>query len=137
MAFVNERISGDDRKNFDFDVIKRPPLYREPIDPSHWTIDRSRNAFLIWTLGGREDEQNAEHFALWLDGNVVYAKLLRDSVGHFSSHVQTTWRLQKLMIPAHRESTRGEIIEVLRDALAAYKVGSGVRVASHEAKFDF
>lgn len=138
MAFVNEIISAHDKANFDFSQIKRPPLCVDPIEPHYWTIDRKRDIFLIWTLGGNEEEQNVHHFALWWRGDVVHVKLERDAVGQNKTHVTSTWRLKQLRLPSHLESSRAEVVEVLKEALTEYKVaGAGVRVASHEAKFEF
>lgn len=138
MAFVNERISDEDRLNFDFSHFKRPPLYIDSIEPYNWTIDRERNIVLVWTRGGTEEERNAQHFALQWKGQIVYAKLEREAVGLNANHVTSTWRMKHLTIPPSIEASRNEIIEALKQALTEYKVGGiGVHVASHEAKFEF
>jgi hypothetical protein len=138
MPFVNERISEQDKAAFDFSQIKRPPIYRDSIEPYKWTIDRSRGLFLIGTLGGNEDERNAEHFALWWKGEPVHFKLLHDAVGQFKQHVSSTWHLVKMYLPTNLERDREEILQALREALTEYKVsGCGVHVASHEVHFTF
>ena len=139
IAFVNESISVYDKANFDFSRIKRPPLYYvDPIEAHYWTIDRTRDVFLIWTLGGNEEARNAHHVALWWHGDLVRIGLERDAVGQNRMPVTSTWRLRLMQLPSHLESSRAEIVEALKEALTEYKVtGAGVRVASHEAKFEF
>lgn len=138
MAFVNERISEEDRLRFNLDSIKRPTLYLQSIEPYAWTIDKDRRIFLILTKGGSEDEQNAEYFAMGWDGKVIHVKLRNESVGLFKDHVTTTWSLEHAGIPPDLQAFRAEILSALKEALVAYKVRGGrVPVASHEAKFTF
>ena len=122
---------------FGLHQIKKPRLVLEPIDPSFWTVDRERNVILIWTLGGSEEDPKEQHFALWWNGNVIYATLHEHAVGKFSEHVTTTWRWDKITMPEHLERRRTQILDLLTEALSAYQVGPGVAVASHKATFEF
>jgi len=138
MTFINERITSDVRTEFDLSRIKKPPLYLDPAEPYKWTIDRSRNIFLVWTHGGSEDEPSAQHFALWWDGEIVHVKLEQWTEGEFSRHVVSTWQLKSLVLPAALESKREQVLLTLKEALRAYRVaGIGVPIASHEANFSF
>jgi hypothetical protein len=137
ITFGNERIPGDDKARSDFKRIKRPPIFRQPIDTRNWTIDRSRNIFLVWTGGGTEDERHAVHFAFAWNGSIVRLKLEQDSVGQFSQHVTTTWRLKESLIPDELVPEKVAILAAIREAHVVYRAGDGVVVASHEARFDF
>jgi len=138
MAFVNELISDEDKQRFDFSVIRRPPTYLESVYPHHWTIDRERDLFLIWTRGGGEDDRNAAYFALWWKGNVLPVNLEFTEIGTIHDHIKTTWRLRWIGVPPHLERERTAIISALKEALVVYKVGgAGVPVVSHEATFEF
>jgi hypothetical protein len=138
MKFINEYISDEDKQRYDFSQIKRPPTYREPIDPRSWTISTERDVFLIWTAGGNEEERNAVHFSLWWSSFPIPIKLSIESSGHIQSHIAVTWSLLEMRLPKHLESSRQQIENALKSALIAYQVGGiGLPVASCETKFKF
>ncbi|WAR43266.1 hypothetical protein [Methylomonas rapida] len=63
MTFVNELISEEEKNTFDFSIIElpyqpRPRLYK-------WTIDRERNAFLIWVRQVREPPHHEIYAFIW------------------------------------------------------------------------
>ena len=138
MSFVNEIITDEDRRKFNVAAVKRPPLYADSVDTRYWTMDHSRNAFLIWTRGGNLEEQALEQFALVVDGVIAHVRLDHESDGTFATHVNSRWHLRGIDIPPELEARRGEVLALLRDALIEYKVGGlPVRVNSHAASFDF
>ena len=138
MGFVNEFISEEDKKRYDFSRIKRPPLYHKSIRPDTWTVDRTRDVFLVWTRGGERGFPNEDHFALWWKGEIVNVQFERDDTGEISDHTMTHWRLIKIEIPPRLAARRQEILMTVKEALTEYKLsGAGVPVASHEATFEF
>lgn len=138
MAFVNERISEEDKLRFNLGSIMRPPNYSDPIRLVDWTVDKDRKIFLVWTKGSSEDERNSVYFALGWGGEIIHLKLLKNSVGQIKEHVDTTWNIEHAWIPPALQASRKEIISALKEALITYKVqGVLVPVASHEAKFEF
>src|SRR3982750_4496983 len=94
---------------------------------SAWTIDRERNVFLVWTRGGTEDDQSSVQFALWWNGEVVEIDTEREAIGKFKEHVDITWKLRYLRIPASLQAPREEVILVLKEALTEFRV-DGIRV---------
>jgi hypothetical protein len=138
MKFVNELISDDDKVKFQLDQVKRPPLFLESIDTHQWTINSARDVFLVWTRGGNEDERSIEQFALSIRGSVCHVKLDHLWVGDPKSHRESTWRLKSLDLPKSLEASRAEVIQILKDALAEYRIGGiSVPTVSHNAKFKF
>ena len=138
MGFVNEFISEEDQKRYDFSRIKRPPLYHKSIRPYTWTVDRARDVFMVTTGGGERGFPNEQHFALWWHGDIVNVQLERADTGQISGHTTTSWRLIRIEVPPQLAAQKDEVIATLKEALTEYKVhGAGIPVASHVATFSF
>ncbi len=81
MAFTNEFISPEDFAKYDIGgIIKKikginsPAITQE--DVLGWTIDRSRNIFLLYvTAYGQFEDRHVETYALWWDGAVIEVDL--------------------------------------------------------------
>jgi hypothetical protein len=149
MNFINDHITDDDRKRFDFSVFKRPPSFISPIaKPSIWTVDRDAGAFLIW-LGDQghdaseEDQEKAvEYFSLWWNDINVECKLW--NYEHAPNAI--TWKQEWISIPEKHVANKKEIWGALKEALVTYQLHGD---ASHllfrrpssaplsEIKFDF
>ena len=137
MAFVSEIISDEDKSRYDLGVIKRPPIYLQPVNPTTWTIDRERNAFLITTTRGTVDHQNLVQFSLWWNGDVIRIDTEMNSVGKFNEHVDIVWNLLSLWIPKSSVVSREDVIKALKEALIAYRAGVRIKVNSCSTSFAF
>ncbi len=63
MPFVNEVISEEEKNSFDFSIID--PSYQRRPKPSIWTIDRERNAVLVWVKPDREPPYPIIYAFMW------------------------------------------------------------------------
>ena len=120
MAFVNERIPADFFENFDFSKIIFPSGGRaDDIERFMWTIDRSKDAFLLClAAGGRgsEDEPRHEWLLLFTNDGAVYI----DADMHFSA-TDTKLKLKltqaRIKVTADNSVREKELLELLREAL--------------------
>jgi hypothetical protein len=119
MNFINDLITDEDRKRFDFSVFKQLTNYNKPIDnPRIWTVDRQAGVFLLWIGGGNEEERNAEHFSLWWHDTNIEMKLASHS--HMSNGM--TWTKSWIDVPEHLSEEKPEIYAVVKEALVVYQV---------------
>ncbi len=142
MNFINDLITDEDRKRFDFSVFKRPTLFTEPIySPRRWTVDRDAGVFLIWLRGGNEEERRAVHFSLWWKSTNIEMKLAYDFHGPNS----LTWTKSWIDVPEHLSEQMPEIYAVIKEALIVYQLdGEASRLFNgrnerplDEIKFEF
>ena len=137
MAFVNEYVSPEDVKKYDLDGINQR-FGKDPALRYQWTVDRERNVFLIWMDAGREEFSARQTLLLWWQGISVFVRLLSATTGTLGSQVTSRWQLQQINLPPELVTKRTEILDVLKEALVAYKVsGIGLPVPRHTATFEF
>lgn len=130
MSFVNELISNEDKNKINFDAIKLP-IYNRSVRPYFWTIDRERDIFFMRTLPGNEEQQNIEHFILWWDGEIIPMML-----EHLFVNNICVWRINFLSIPDTLLKKRNEIVQIIKDALAAYSIDYG-QIRPEQISFEF
>jgi hypothetical protein len=120
MAFVNEHIPAEFFENFDFTKIKFPPGRKaDDIERFKWTIDKSKNAFLLCLdAGGRgsEDEPRHEWLVLFTDDDAIYL----DADMHFSagdSKLKLKLTQARIKATTNDSLVEKELIELMREAL--------------------
>lgn len=128
MTFINESIPEDIKQTFDFSVFHDPfgrPHKFESWGQPMWTIDKERDAFLIYTGGGGGEHVGTpreEWFGLWWKGDVVHFSgqpiVTEDEKGQL-----LTWQVPKLFVPPHLIDRRAEFVALLKDALEGKGLG--------------
>ena len=111
MAFINERISDGERKEYLINGNRR-------VKPKYWTIDRERKIkfFDYWT---NIDEPEQKYFALVIEEN-VYDILLRRELN--SKPESVVWNLIYIRWTDEQFAEKEYITDILRDALRTYGV---------------
>ncbi len=138
MAFVNEYVSAEDKKEIDFSSISARP-YGDPkitpVSPYIWTIDRERDVFLMWTWHGHEDAHKDNFFLYWWKGTPLGVRMDKTLIEPRT----LLWRRFGLTCPAHLRAEYDEIVTVLKEALTVYGFDGdvGENVVSVEVQFDF
>jgi hypothetical protein len=147
MNFINDIITDEDRKRFDFSVFKRAPDFVYPLStPTRWTVDRDAGVFLI-RIGDQgpdasdEDrKKGVEYYSLWWSGMNIECKLW------YFTHAphSITWKQDWIGVPDEYFDRKEEVIEVLKQALRVYqyfmfsrKSGDPKYPPLSEIKFDF
>jgi hypothetical protein len=137
MAFVNEYVSAEEAKKYDLDGINKR-FGKDPEIRYQWTIDRTKDVFLMWMKRGREEFAGRQMFALWWKGEVLPVYTESEGSGRLDEKTTTIWHSAGIELPTELAWQREEIIQVLKEALTEYKVsGIGVPVADHTAVFEF
>ncbi|MEJ8849681.1 hypothetical protein [Variovorax rhizosphaerae] len=123
MPFVNERISSEDFNKYDIErIIKNIEGINAPAttieDILGWTIDRSKNIFLLYvTAYGQFEDRHVETYVLWWDGAVIKADL--ETVDGSRSDRNSTHmilELPKLILPNGFSTGRAQVLDVLKEA---------------------
>lgn len=72
MAFENEKVTQEERKNFQLKGIKNPLSPTLPtLKPTYWTIDKEKNVYLF-RIGTHRDYPNEElFFYKWKDQEFI------------------------------------------------------------------
>lgn len=111
MAFINERISDGERKEYLINGNRR-------VKPKYWTIDRERKIkfFDYWT---NIDEPEQKYFALVIEEN-VYDILLRRELN--SEPESVVWNLIYIRWADEQFDEKEYITDSLREALRTYGV---------------
>jgi hypothetical protein len=145
MNFINDLITDEDRKRFDFSVFKQLTNFNKPIDnPRIWTVDRKAGVFLLSVGGGNEEEQNAKYFSLWWHDSNIEMKLAWHS--HMPNGITWTKSWISISEPKDLSEHKDEIYAVLKEALVIYQVFGNVlhliygrisEVPLAEVKFEF
>lgn len=117
MGFVNELISQEDKCRLNPELYKSR-LGRFPIRLSRWTIDREQNAFLLFTDGGREDIP--EFYILTWRGHRILFSASVTGHGDRSTGIELSWCVFHVETPPEIEASRGELFELIRQALKAH-----------------
>lgn len=134
MAFVNEFISDPDVVAYHIAAINRHYL-KSNFRP-HWTIDRERNIYLREVASGRDEYVGDHTDTLYWSGSLIETEL-RQTSGKNDDHI--AWReyfLLNLVLPAHLEISRSEILADLKEALAV-RNGAGVRARGKQKQSIF
>jgi hypothetical protein len=136
MNFINDRITDEDRKRFDFTVFKTPiysalPYYSEErlkmqkriSTPYFWTVDREARCFII-TLGspssGMPDPDHlAEdvYFSLWWQE--INIEFIAIKVPYDKNSL--AWKGVWVAMPEHLKDKETEIYAVIEAALLTYQ----------------
>lgn len=126
MGFVNEYVSDDDIVNFGLEELHKkwwgdiPPRFRYK-----WTIDRNRSCYYIPMRTGREESSNCIRGVFFFQGVCwdVEVYLEQDgSVSYDENPYRIVWGLLSVKHPEGANVPYEEIIPVLKEALAAYKI---------------
>ncbi len=127
MTFVNESVPTDAKEKYDLTGFVGPfgPCKVGDLELYKWTIDRERNAFLLFVGGGGGAHQGVrrrEWYGLWWGGEIAHFAadevITKDSQGQL-----LTWDQASLTLPANTNCTREHWIGLLRDALDAKGLG--------------
>lgn len=124
MAFVNEKISDQDKKRLSstitFEKVKERARWIHGFHISTtntWTCDHDRGVYLVCLVGkGREDDQLA-HYALGIDNEFVIFKLEEHWLGDESVGTEDQRIVHDLKIPKALEPRREEIKLLIQDGL--------------------
>jgi hypothetical protein len=138
MTFINERVSDDDAKKYDFEGLSKTLHTSLSNLLSRWTIDRDRNVFLIWLGRGQEEFAMQNSFLLWIEGQKITISLIESSKGNPFGIGTTTWDSLLFTVPQGCKFERAEVVSVLKEALTEFKwPGYGGQVVDHTAIFNF
>ena len=107
MAFVNERIPKNERREFQVSKYQK-------ITPFTWTIDRERNIFLF-ECGYHIETAETEFRFVW-EGKVFKVVLKKDT---FMPNI-VKWSISDFIIPDEYKCKEEIILENLREAMKVY-----------------
>jgi hypothetical protein len=115
MAFVNERLTSDQKEKFKLLKLKWP-LNGEYFIPSWWTIDNSTGAFLI--DGGRYHDIDDEQLLIFCNGEQTMLVAMKEIQ---LTHHRYIWKLKSLKsLNGDDIVNTSDLIPVLKSALSAY-----------------
>lgn len=121
MAFVNERVSDEDAKKYDFKSLA-PRIGREEWQLKQgWVIDRARNVFLIWLGRGQEEFAMQQRFLLWWEGQEIAVSINGTGKGNPFGRFEMTWDSPAFSFPSDLKVTRKEVISTFKEALTEFK----------------
>ena len=120
MPFVNEQISEQDKARINWKEFKYwGGDVRGFLNPSWWTIDRSRDVFFVQlNSGGVPDRGPPPTYGLCWKGHFVRVVTKGPSV--WSQKDSGAWEIVEVNVPVHLEPNRQEILEVLKEAISAF-----------------
>jgi len=131
MTFTYEEFSEQDKRRVGFEEARKLNLMGRR--HSHWTVNRSENAFLVYADTSRESP-HYEHFFFFKDGYIfsffVEAISMRQSDGDFhASYVIKGW---SECIQEHKPSKeqRDSVRPLIAEALKTYRKSSDFAKAS-------
>jgi hypothetical protein len=120
MAFVNEKISEEDKARIDWSPYLVLPQSRSPFEPFMWTIDRNRDVFLMW-IGKKIPGPHL--------GPVLFGLSWKGTLIHFLANVKIqtdpapkrdmSWDIE-LPIPDALMADKTEIQIALKEAIEAH-----------------
>ena len=129
MAFVNERISENDRKKYGLDEVDKLLAKTGKVRQSDWTIDHERGIYLRVINWGREEfsHQSTWHF-YWRGDLLTVCLELLDAGGKRGGHGWAHFKLvdcykQGFFVPDHLRDQQDEIVADLKDSLTVYGDG--------------
>ena len=80
MAFINERLTPEQRKEFAAREIINPSTGIR-LDPIYWTINHEEDACLIWSYRIREAPENYQRFLFFYESTQIQAKYTNPQKG--------------------------------------------------------
>lgn len=126
MAFVNARLTKEEKAEIEARAIPNPGNPCFTLRPSIWTIDHQENVILIWGLREREEPYDY-HFILMWKGTPLPVKLRE----YWDKGLPRKWELISLKITENLIEKQFEILQSLKDALTVYGLNG-----SPDAPFD-
>lgn len=124
MGFVNERVSDEDAKKYGFEALGTRLGREEWQLKQGWTIDRTRNIFLIWLGRGQEEFSMQQRFLLWWDGQEITVSINGSGKGNPFETFAMTWDSPAFSFPDDLKPKREEVISTFKDALIKFKWGA-------------
>ena len=120
MAFVNEKISDDDKVKLSsiltFEKIRAQAQWVPEFSPPRWwTVDRERGVYLLYLTGGGREQ--LPYYVLGINGQTVVFNVYWNGVGDDTVGIKGLWEVHDLCIPPTLESHRDEIKQLLREGL--------------------
>ena len=125
MAFLNEYISPQDSADYGIKEIDKRYVVGGT-SSGQWTIDRERKIYLRQVANGSREIVLFHQgiWTLWFDSELIEIGIDNlSATGGLNGPSTGHKALRYINLPARLEARRGEIIEVLREALLAYKNG--------------
>lgn len=125
MAFVNEYISPQDIDSYRIKEIDKLYIIGGT-GSSQWTIDRDRNVYLRHVAHGSRDIEGFHRgvWIFWFDKELIEIGIdILSATGGLTGPSSAHMAIRYINIPAHLEDRRAEIVDLLREALLAYKNG--------------
>lgn len=125
MAFINEYMSPEDKDKYGIAAINMRYTVNGT-DARDWTIDKGRNIYLRQVAWGPR-ERNLFYQQVWtlfLDGELIEIGL--DNLENTGGPHQPCWahvKVRYMNLPPQHAHRHDEVIEILREALLAYKDG--------------
>lgn len=117
MAFVNERLTSLQKENFVKRGIKNPLSPNQVLNPSFWTIDHERNAYLI-NIGAYHDLPEEEQFVFIHDSG-IFLFTLRE---HTISDTTKAWTFKKYKSLNNTEKINEEqLMAAFKEAMLEHK----------------
>lgn len=113
MAFVNEKLTPEQRENFRSKKIIGP-LSIYPINPCNWTIDKVKGICLI-SVGVDRDNPNEHYFLLQCNGSNTFIRLYRNIQNN-------SWRFLNIVSTDLDDFDIEEYFPILADALSIYNL---------------
>jgi len=117
MAFVNEKLTKEEREEFAARKIKNPTINRMRgfLDPIDWTIDRENDMYLVHA-GYDRDYLNEEYFVFFWKGEQHVISLIQESTGG-----TVIWK-KEIQVSPYSFSVNDNFVDDLRSALRTFKV---------------
>lgn len=116
MAFVNERMTKEQREAFKERKIPAPTWPLRILESSTWTVDHERDIFLVWGSRLREDNHSNTYFVLGWEGIYIQIKLKFT----FLNKTSQRWSIVEFDIPKELIENKQEIITDLKKALTVF-----------------
>ena len=122
MAFVNEKYPSEEKARIDALVETRPPLTRSPGLSSWWTVDRDRDACLVFIGsegGAYEGTPETEHYVLVIGEHEIRFAGRYQVQGQLRNGEPQViaWNISQFSIPSDLASQREEVLALVREAL--------------------
>lgn len=134
MAFINEEISAEDKRKINLEKIKNIAGISKASELWLWTIDRERDVFLLYLLGG--DTKRPACYALILKDEIVTFNANLKGDGNRKTGVKVFWKVFNLRISQTLEVQREEIKQLICEALDTYGFGKRDSVIDVNVEFE-
>jgi len=116
MAFVNEKLTKEEREEFVARGIRNPTINRMGIlDITHWTIDRENDMCLV-SAGQDREYWDEQYFVFFWKSEQHVISLVQDVTGN-----TVIWK-KEIQVSPYRFSVSDHYVDDLKNALKAYKM---------------